>query len=58
MTGLDNGIVLWVKNEKDCEKSYRLFKHESWYCTCECEVAYWRKCCGIRNDNAKHTKGV
>ena len=49
MMGLDNGIVLWVKNEKDYKKSYRLFKHESWYCAGECEVAYWRKCWGIRN---------
>lgn len=47
--GLDNGIMLCVKDEKDYKKSYRLFKHESWHHACECEVAYWRKCWGIRN---------
>ena len=34
--GLDNCIMLYVKNEKDYKKSYRLFKHESWYCAGEC----------------------
>lgn len=47
--GLDNGIVLCIKDEKDYKKLYRLFKHESWCRACECEVAYWRKCWGIRN---------
>lgn len=47
--GLDNGVMLKVKNEKDYEKAHCLFNHESWYEPCECEVAYWRKCYGIRN---------
>ena len=47
--GLDNGIMLYVKNEKDYKKSYCLFKHESWHSAGESEVAYWRKCRGIRN---------
>lgn len=47
--GLDNGILLKVKNEKDYEKAYRLFNHESWYDADECSVCYWRKCYGIRN---------
>lgn len=47
--GLDNGILLKVKNEKDYEKAHRLFNHESWYDSDECSVCYWRKCYGIRN---------
>lgn len=47
--GLDNGILLKVKNEKDYKKACRLFNHESWYEADEYEVAYWRKCYGIRN---------
>ena len=37
---LDNGIMLYVKNEKDYKKSYCLFKHESWHRAGESEVAY------------------
>lgn len=47
--GLDNGVMLKVKNEKDYEKAHCLFNHESWYEPCEFEVAYWRKCYDIRN---------
>lgn len=47
--GLDNGVMLKVKNEKDYKKAHCLFNHESWHEPCECEVAYWRKCYGIRN---------
>lgn len=47
--GLDNGILLKVKNEKDYRKAYRMFEHEHWYDVDECSVCYWRKCWGIRN---------
>lgn len=47
--GLDNGVMLKVKNEKDYAKAYCLFNHESWYDADECSVCYWRKCYGIRN---------
>lgn len=47
--GLDNGVLLKVRNEKDYAKAYRLFNHESWYDADECSVCYWRKCYGIRN---------
>lgn len=47
--GLDNGIILKVANKKDYEAAYNTFRHEDWYNENECEVAYWRKCWGVRN---------
>lgn len=46
--GLDNGIILKVANEKDYKAAYNTFRHEDWYDENEFEVAYWRKCWGVR----------
>lgn len=48
--GLDNGVMLKVKKEQNYKKAYKLFEHNNvWDEHGEVEVAYWRKCWGVRN---------
>lgn len=48
--GLDNGIVLKIKDREKFGNVVPFIKRESWEAEDEYEILYWRKCWNIRNE--------
>lgn len=42
-------MTLKLTKKNSYATAYKLFGHEKWDDENECEVAYWRKCWGVRN---------